>query len=291
MPIESNSEEQQHRIKQAVIDFCRAGGADLIGFAPVERWDQFGEVPAEFRPRALWEPARTVIVIGMQMPLPVVETTPSILHEEMYNTCNRELDGLAFNLVRFLNRQGVAAYFFTRDGYGSLRVLKKRMQAAFGHVAAARYAGLGIQGLSHNLLTPEYGPRVRLVSVFAAVPMEPSAIIEKDLCISCLACAKSCPKGALIPREGEIKADYNKIACTEMAQELTRRRCYPCGICTKVCPIGKDRALYRQKGYARKYLEEADTLAADPAHSDYQSWTHVRKYGSWQIDEQEGEKP
>ncbi len=100
-----------------------------------------------------------------------------------------------------------------------------------------------------------------------------------------MACVKCCPKRAIKPRKDHIAADLDKIACTEMAQELTRRRCYPCGICTKVCPIGADRKLYKQKGAMKKYLREAEALAADPDHPDYRSWTHVRKYGAWQKDE------
>ncbi len=277
-------------LKSRIIAFCQDHGADLVGFAPVERWDEIGEVPAAFRPRALWSPARTVIVLGMSMPLPIVETTPSILHKELYDTCNHELDALAFNLVRFLNRLGCAAYFFTRDGFGSVKILKKRMAAAFGHVAAARYAGLGTIGLSHNLLTPEFGPRVRFVSVFSSIELPPDEMMEKDLCIQCLACSKCCPKQALIPIEGQALAEYDKMACADMAHELTRRRCYPCGICTKVCPIGRDRLLYRQKGYAKKYLQEAEALAANPDDPAYHSWSHVRKYGSWQSNEEEGGK-
>jgi len=290
LSMDAKSQLDNHAVKQSIVAFCREQGADLVGFAPVKRWEEAGEVPREFWPQSLWAPAQTVIVIGMQMPLPIVETTPSILHEELYNTCNRELDSLAFNLVRFLNRQGYASYYFTRDGYGSLKILKKRMYAAFGHVAAARYAGLGNIGLSHNLLTPEFGPRVRLISVFTSLILEPDPMIAKALCIQCGACAKCCPKNALIPREDQLLADYDKLACADMAAELTRRRCYPCGICTKVCPIGKDRSLYRQKGYAQKYLQEEQALAANPDDPDYQSWTHVRKYGSWQKDEKEGEK-
>jgi len=214
--------------------------------------------------------------------LPIVETTPSILHQELYTTCNRELDGLAFNLVRYLNRQGQAAYFFTRDGFGSVKVLKEKPLAAFSHVMAAKYAGLGTIGLSHNLLTPEFGPRVRFVSIFTSAQLESDPMLDKDLCIQCQACVKCCPKGALIPREDRLLADYDKLACTEMAEELTRRRCYPCGICTKVCPIGQDRLLYPQKGILKKYLRETEALAVNPEDPEYKAWTHVRKYGSWQ---------
>ncbi len=268
-------------LKQRIKDFCFAQGADLVGFASVDRWEKMNEVPPDFRPTSIWAPARTVVVIGIAMPLPIVETTPSILHKELYDTCNRELDSLAFNLVRYLNRQQQAGYFFTRDGYASLKVLKEKPYAAFSHVMAGKYAGLGTMGLSHNLLTPQFGPRVRLVSVFTSADIEPDPMIEKELCIKCEACARCCPKDALKPKEEELIADYDKMACIEMAEELTRRRCYPCGICIKVCPIGQDRLLYKQKGILKKYLQESEALSADPEDPEYKTWTHIRKYGSW----------
>ncbi len=266
-------------LRAQVIGFCRENGADLIGFAPVERWDEYDEVPVPFRPQSLFPPTQTVIVIGMAMPLPIVETTPSFLHKELYTAANQELDKIAYNLTRFLNRRGQASYFFTRDGYASLSALKQKPQAAFGHVAAARYAGLGSIGLSHNLLTPEYGPRVRFVSVFTAAKLDGQPVMTKDLCIKCEACAKCCPKDALKGREDQILGDYDLNACIDQHIDLVRKKCYPCGICIKVCPIGSDRKLYKQKGIVKKYLNEADKLASDPDHPDYRSWTHVRRHG------------
>jgi len=272
--------ELKDRIKQ----FCQDAGADIIGFASVERWNEADEVPVDFRPQALWEPARTVMVLGVGIPLPIVETTPSILHKETYDTANRVLDAMAYNLVRFLNRLGHAAYFFSRDGFGSLRLLKDRPPAAFGHIMAAKYAGLGTVGLNNCLLTPEFGPRVRFVSVFTSAIMEPDPMIEKDLCIKCEACAKCCPVDAITLREDQFKGDFDLIACIDRHIDLTRDKAYPCGICTKVCPIGKDRRLYKQKGIVKKYLQEKEALAANPDDPDYKSWTHVRKYGSWTKD-------
>jgi epoxyqueuosine reductase len=104
-------------------------------------------------------------------------------------------------------------------------------------------------------------------------------MLEKELCIKCEACAKCCPKKAITMRKDRVIGDYDKTACLEMTEELTARRCYPCGICTKVCPIGKDRLLYKQAGVMKKYLKEAETLAANPDDPEYKSWSHVRKYG------------
>ena len=270
---------KMRELKVQVIRFCRDRGVDLIGFAPVERWDEANEVPPDFRPRGLWPPAKTVIVLGLEMPLPIVETTPSVVHMELYKTANAELDQLAYDLTRYLNRLGHASFFFPRDGYGSMRALRENNRAAFAHVPAAKYAGLGTIGASHNLLTAEFGPRVRFVSVFTSAEIPPDPMMGKELCIKCQACAKCCPKKAIRMRADRVVGDYDDQACLEMAEELVAQRCFPCGICTKVCPIGNDRALYPQSGIMKKYLKEAETLSANSDDPEYKAWTHLRKYG------------
>jgi len=276
---ENNAVSNNQELKDLVISFCRDRSVDLVGFAPVKRWDEAKEVPPDFRPQAIWAPAKTVIVMGLAMLLPVVETTPSVVHMELYKTVNQELDQLAYDLTRYLNRLGHPSFFFPRDGFGSMKALRENNRAAFSHVMAAKYAGLGTIGASHCLLTPEFGPRVRFVSVFTAAELPPDAMIKKELCIKCEACAKCCPKKAIRMRQDRVIGDYDSAACLEMAEELTARRSYPCGICTKVCPIGKDRSLYKQKGAIKKYLREAEALAENPEDPEYKSWTHLRKYG------------
>ena len=272
-------EPKELSLKEEVIRFCRERGVDLVGFAPVERWDEDGEVPPEFRPHTLWPFCRTVIVMGLPMLLPIVETTPSVLHKEMYTVVNKKLDTLAYELASFLNGKGYASTFFGRDVYASLKAFRDAPFAAFSHVMAAKYAGLGTIGVSHCLLTKAFGPRVRFVSVMTAADLPGDPPLTEELCIKCGACAISCPKQALVMRPDQVIGDYDKSACLEMHEELVRRRCYPCGICTKVCPVGEDRRLYHEKGIQRKYLQEAKALAANPDDPAYASWTHIRKWG------------
>jgi epoxyqueuosine reductase QueG len=125
----------------------RERDAELVGFAPVERWDEAGEVRLNFVHGAMAF-ARTVIVMGMPMLLPIVETTPSVLHMEMYTIVNRKLDTLAFDLAVFSTGK-VTPFLFGRDTYASLKALRNAPYAAFSHVMAAKYAGLGTIGVSH----------------------------------------------------------------------------------------------------------------------------------------------
>jgi len=273
-------QKDDQSLKEEVIRFCRERDVELVGFAPVERWDDAGEVPPEFRPQSLWPPTRTVVVMGLPMLLPIVETTPSVLHKEMYTVVNRKLDTLAYDVANFLNRKGFASTFFGRDTYANLKALRGAPFAAFSHVMAAKYAGLGTLGVSHCLLTKAYGPRVRFVSVLTAASLPGDPPLTDELCIKCAACVKCCPKQALTMRQDQVIGDYDKDACLEMHEELTRRRSYPCGICTKVCPVGEDRRLYREKGIMKKYLQEAEALIANPDDPAYASWTHVRKWGN-----------
>ncbi|MFX4262269.1 epoxyqueuosine reductase [Pelotomaculum propionicicum] len=272
-------------MKEDIIKYAASRGADITGFASVDRWPQYNEIPPDFWPTSLWNMAKTVIVMGMQMPLPIVDTTPSILHRETYETSNRELDSLAYGLTRFLNQKGHASMFFTRDGYGSIKNLIEEPRAAFSHTFAAKYAGLGTVSRSHNLLTPEFGSRVRLVSVFTAAEIEADQVMEKDLCINCKLCAQCCPPGVL---KDDISAEgyYYKldaIGCARWHEELTRRRAYPCGICTKVCPVGKDRDLYQEKEMSKKYRAELKALENGIGDPEYKSWNHIRRYGSWAV--------
>jgi len=269
-------------LRVAITDFVVGRGADLIGFAPVGRWEEANEVPPDYYPHCLWPPAKTVIVIGMGMPLPMVETTPSALHMELYNVCNRKLDGLAFHLTSYLNRTGPPLISFPVIATAISKFYLKKSLAAFSHVMAAKYAGLRTIGLSHNLLTPRFGPRVRFVSVFAAAEISGSPLPTQEFCIKCKNCLRCCPVDAFDWGGVSSTAGYDKLACAKWHENLTRRRCYPCGICTKVCPVGEDRKkLYQEKGIIKKYLGKKEALANNPDDLKYRNWVHVRSHGSW----------
>jgi epoxyqueuosine reductase QueG len=278
MPRKNNTISDRN-LKAKFVRQAHSLGASLVGFAPVERWAEFGEVAEPYRPQAIWKQARTVIVLGVPMLLPIIESTPSINYQEMYDTTNRLLDLLGFRLSVYLNDRGHASIFIPRDGYGNLGILLKKMPASFSHVYAAKYAGLGTIGYSHNLINPKYGPRARYVSVFTTARLAGDPVIRRELCNKCEVCRKLCPAQAFTTRPDSLIAEMDAVACTRHHQVLKKESRWPCGICCKVCPIGADRKLYESTNIGL-YLKERQALERDPNSPDYKAWVHLRSHGS-----------
>ena len=94
-----------------------------------------------------------------------------MVYQELYDTSNRVLDDMAYRLTNYIvNRLGYKAIFFPRDCYYNIDVLVDNPNAAFSHVMAGYYAGMGTIGDSHNLIAKEFGPRLRLHSYRCPAP-------------------------------------------------------------------------------------------------------------------------
>lgn len=266
-------------LKKKIVREAKKLGAELVGFAPAARWRELNELKPEYWPGTIWSKTETVIVLGVPMLLPIVESTPSINHTVLYDTTNTLLDQMAYRLAVYLNRLGHASIFMPRDGYGSLEILLKKMPACFSQVYAGKYAGLGTIGYSHNLISPQYGPRARYVSVLSSAKVEGDPLIEGDLCKQCRICERLCPAQAMSGEPGAKIAEFDAVKCTEFHQVLESENRWPCGVCSKVCAVGEDRKLYGSTSI-RYYLAEREAIEKDPAHPDYKHLVHLRDHGS-----------
>jgi O-acetylhomoserine (thiol)-lyase len=260
------SPEAVRKLKHHLVRKAGKLGMNLFGVADVGRWEEYGETDRAFFPSAIWPWCRRVIVMGAQIFLPMLETTPSAVYSELYNTTNRLLDECAYRIANFLNGLAYRAFYFPRDGYGDISALVERPEAAFSQVLAGRYAGLGTIGFNHTLLTPEYGPRVRLVSVITDANIAPDEVMKKDLCLRCGACEKSCPTGAfsasLTGKADSRPADMDKHKCALYHQRLKNEFRYPCGVCVKICPVGGDREIYGRSSVTEEGIAHCQSFGS-----------------------------
>ena len=155
------------------------------------------------------------------------------------------MDNMSYFLAKYIiTEKGYNAFYFPRDCYDSITVLLGKAAAAFSHVVAGYYAGLGTFGDSHNLITKEFGPRIRLVSVLTDAPIEPDQKCEKELCIHCKKCLKLCPAGCFT-ENGSGLYHMDKDKCTSYHIDLVKQHHWPCGYCATFCPVGEDLKRYR----------------------------------------------
>lgn len=261
-------------LKETLLAECRSMGIPIAGVADVRRWEDppFQPwMPREFYPHSIFPGAESVVVIGLPVQLPVLETSPSIYYREHYVVLNALLDQYTYRISEFLNREGYPSIFVPRDGYGGIDVLLERPLAFFSHRHAAYFAGLGTFGMNNMLLTPEFGPRVRFGSIITQAPLPADPVQKDDLCVRCRRCARLCPSHAL-PENDYPGGITDKRACAAWSAYLHTRYIAPCGICIKVCPVGEDRTFYGSNDpgiYEKPMGEDPSSLI----------WAHVRRYG------------
>lgn len=181
-------------------------GIDLVGVAPVSR---LANGPEGARPTDYMPSARSVVVLAKKMLDAVIDVAGHYEDEGKtlgpymwygYPMMNWELSAAAMRVSRFLEGEGAKALPFPPTGIN----YKFGTRADFSHRHAAVAAGLGQFGFSGLLLTPQFGPRQRLVSIITDAPLEPSPMHEEpplcrpDRCGH--ACIKACPTRAMTGR-------------------------------------------------------------------------------------------
>ena len=100
----------------------------MVRVASVERWKNppfLPWMPEEFYPQSIYPEAKSVIVIGLPIPLPVLETSPSIYYRELYNTVNSLLDQYTYRLANFLTSKDTHPFSCPETDMGAFRYFSK----------------------------------------------------------------------------------------------------------------------------------------------------------------------
>ncbi len=153
--------------------------------------------------------------------------------------------GLGYSAA--VNCVNTLAQFITNLGYNAIASLNDTAL----NIPMAIEAGLGEYGRNGLLITPEFGPNVRIGKVFTDLPLIPDMPIEfgvKAFCESCRKCSDSCPAKA-IPKE-EPQSEPPNVSSHKGISKWTinAEKCFKywvnmnsdCGICIRVCPYNRD---------------------------------------------------
>jgi epoxyqueuosine reductase len=256
------------KVKSLMKDF----GADLVGIASVDRFDG---APPGHGPLDLMPQAKSVVVGGVRIPDPVVD------YDE-YHLKMTEMSpdlGIRANMENFYMQMGhytldmmlniaatrLANYLEINHGQRSLPTVNAQhtglghpvMEAPMGFFSqrhAAVRAGLGEFGFSGLVITPQYGPRVRYVSVITEAELEPDPLLTEKVCMrgKCGGeagpkCHQKCSKSALKLRpDADLDAVFidspvtlERFSCINMSTTEGLFACTFVGTCLRACPVGQ----------------------------------------------------
>ncbi len=139
-------------------------------------------------------------------------------------------------------------------------------------IPMAMQAGLGDLGRNGLLITPKYGPRVRISKVITDLPLVPDSPIDfgvTEFCEACGICAEKCPSQSILvggrttqPRNisnvgGVSKWPINAETC----RAYWSRRKNDCSVCINVCPYNKpDTSFHRFVRWCTDHMRWGDPL-------------------------------
>ena len=206
---------------------------DLIGVASVDQSQELKEKAAPFLPTA-----KTVVVFAKetyrevvsllgpsrQTGEPEVGEVLTVHANYIYGRLNRAVHEMAamFHAERYRSIPLCAAPGFITD--------QRYLKALFSYKHAAELAGLGTIGRNSLLITPEFGPRVRLACLLTEAPVEGPPRRQKENCTKCDACIGVCPAQAIQSPESGQPYSINRFACRSY-----RQAGLVCSVCLKAC--------------------------------------------------------
>jgi epoxyqueuosine reductase len=231
---------------------AREYGADLAGFASVRELAQspsmvfseqlaVGDDPALENFNAEGQPvgpvswpegAKTVLVIGVHHPVQRPELDWWFGSADPPG--NRILSKIISNLCSWITERYQTGVFH----------LPYRIERGGIYLKdAAVLSGLGCIGKNNMLVTPDYGPRIRLRALTLAVDLPSTGRREFDPCADCEQwCQKDCPQQALV--------DKTSYTITSPRDLPGRDGCYSRRLCNMQMKIDKKSAQEQtQKGF------------------------------------------
>lgn len=177
---------------------------------------------------------------------------PTVEYYNYYNQINNELAKIARNIKVELKKANIDSIVIEPTFHTNSKKNKKYLQTLtvdVSHKMVATRAGLGWIGKTDLLISTDFGPRLRLVSLLINQKPEIDSIpIATSKCGSCKICVERCPAQAAngklwniqIHRDEFFDAHGCRENC-ELAKKNLNIEGRICGICISVCPVGKKR--------------------------------------------------
>ena len=203
-------------MQNKIIEIAKANGADIVGFAPISRFDKNDAV------LKLMPNAKTVIGLAFRVLRGIYRgieegstyyqyTTMAV--ENMEETImpmaslkvSMEIEQNGFiALPQRRHQQIMSEKNSTNPEVAYDAIYRDRgAETQIDFLETAIKCGLGEKGFSGALLTDEFGPMVRYCFIITDAELDPTDVKEPHLCDNCGKCKNACP-GKAIADDGTV---------------------------------------------------------------------------------------
>ena len=236
------SVEDPAAVTQGVKKAAGFFGASLVGICELDRrWvysPAYMILPEGGKPadNTIPESFQYAVVIAIEMDYEGIRCSPA--HPAAAAT------GIGYSRMAFT--AGLLAQYIRGLGYAAIPCGNDTACS----IPMAIDAGLGEIGRNGLLVTPEFGPRIRLAKVFTDLPLIPDKPIEFgvwDFCLICEKCANKCPSKSIM--FGGPTDEINNISNRKgvKAWHINAETCLSfwadngtdCSNCIRTCPFNK----------------------------------------------------
>ena len=232
----------EQALTKDIKDYAGQLGADLVGIADLERVRGIDTIPGN-----LLNSFTRAVVIAIQMSPEIfeqIEDEPTLLYAHQYVAVNQLLDHINLLIQSKFLKMGYKVLAIP----ASQTVDKEKWMGHISTKAVAKAAGLGWQGKSLLLVTPQFGPRIRIACLLTNAPLISDQPLANH-CGNCTKCRDACPAKAIHgiswedhPNSCEEAVDLGKcISRLEGVAQKQGRHDRICGVCIKACPWGRPR--------------------------------------------------
>ena len=215
-------------------------GADLVGMARLnEFWvysHSYNRLSGQHDPIRLPKQYRFAVVMAIEMDY------DKFVKSDIEASA---ATGLGYSKMAFVS--SLLAQYIRNLGYPALPCGNDTALS----VPLAIDAGLGELGRNGLLVTPQFGPRVRICKVLTDLPLKPDKPIDfglREFCEKCKRCLENCPVHA-ISEDKTANAITMSNNSGVLKWPVNGERCFgfwcetgiDCNVCIRVCPFNKKR--------------------------------------------------
>lgn len=227
-------------------------GADTVGVCRLDRrWvyshtyeeiepdEAIGSEAAvsESKPQEIPEEFQYAVVMGFEEEYDMMQYAPSYVADAV--------TGMGYSRMALANAH--LSSFIRNLGYKAINCTMNDVALS---IPMAMQAGLGDLGRNGLLITPQFGPRLRLSKVITDLPLATDSPMDfgvTEFCTACKKCVDMCPSRAIM--HGERTTEPNNIsnAAGELKWRTDAEKCRmywaqagkTCTICIACCPYNK----------------------------------------------------